>query len=42
MTVASKAIIAAYYEAGPRYLWNGCSAGGRQAMKEAQRFPRGL
>jgi feruloyl esterase len=40
MTVASKAIIAAYYEAGPRYsYWNGCSAGGRQAMKEAQRFP---
>ncbi len=40
MTVASKAIIAAYYDAGPRFAyWNGCSAGGRQAMKEAQRFP---
>ena len=40
MTVASKKIIAAYYDAGPRYsFWNGCSAGGRQAMKEAQRFP---
>src|SRR5580765_3621662 len=38
--VASKKIIAAYYEAAPRFsYWNGCSAGGRQAMKEAQRFP---
>jgi feruloyl esterase len=40
MTVASKAIIAAFYDAGPRLsYWNGCSAGGRQALKEAQRFP---
>ena len=40
MTVASKQIIAAYYDDGPRFsYWNGCSAGGRQAMKEAQRFP---
>src|SRR5579863_9654465 len=40
MTVTSKTIIAAYYEAAPRYsYWNGCSAGGRQALKEAQRFP---
>jgi tannase/feruloyl esterase len=40
MTTASKKIIAAYYEAGPKFsYWNGCSAGGRQAMKEAQRFP---
>ena len=40
MTVASKKIIAAYYDAGPKFsYWNGCSAGGRQAMKEAQRFP---
>ena len=40
MTVASKTIIAAYYEQGPRHsYWNGCSAGGRQAMQEAQRFP---
>ena len=39
-TATSKRIIAAYYEAGPRFsYWNGCSAGGRQAMKEAQRFP---
>ena len=40
MAVISKQIIAAYYAAGPRVsYWNGCSAGGRQAMKEAQRFP---
>ena len=40
MTVVSKQIIAAYYDAGPRFsYWNGCSAGGRQGMKEAERFP---
>jgi feruloyl esterase len=40
MTVASKRIIATYYDAAPKYsYWNGCSAGGRQALKEAQRFP---
>lgn len=40
MTVAAKRIIAAHYDQGPRFsYWNGCSAGGRQAMKEAQRFP---
>ena len=40
MTVASKAIVAAFYDAGPKFsYWNGCSAGGRQAMTEAQRFP---
>ncbi len=40
MTAAAKAIIAAHYDAGPKFsYWNGCSAGGRQAMKEAQRFP---
>jgi feruloyl esterase len=40
MTIAAKAIIAAHYESAPRFsYWSGCSAGGRQAMKEAQRFP---
>ncbi len=40
MTVASKKIIASYYDGGPKFsYWNGCSAGGRQAMKAAQRFP---
>jgi feruloyl esterase len=40
MTVAAKSIIAAHYSSAPRFsYWNGCSAGGRQALKEAQRFP---
>jgi feruloyl esterase len=40
MVVASKRIVAAHYRSAPRFsYWNGCSAGGRQAMKEAQRFP---
>ena len=40
MTTTSKKIIAAYYDTAPKFsYWNGCSAGGRQAMKEAQRFP---
>jgi feruloyl esterase len=40
MAVASKQIIAARYNAAPRFsYWNGCSAGGRQGMQEAQRFP---
>ncbi len=40
MTVKSKAIIAAYYGKGAKLsYWNGCSAGGKQGLKEAQRFP---
>jgi feruloyl esterase len=40
MTVASKGIIAAYYNSAPKYsYWSGCSTGGRQAMTEAQRYP---
>jgi feruloyl esterase len=40
MTVKSKAIIAAYYTKGAKLsYWNGCSAGGKQGLKEAQRFP---
>jgi feruloyl esterase len=40
MTVASKRIIATYYGGAPKLSYfNGCSAGGRQAMKAAQRFP---
>ena len=40
MTVTSKKIIATFYDASPKFsYWNGCSAGGRQGMKEAQAFP---
>jgi feruloyl esterase len=40
MTATSKKVVATYYEAAPTFsYWNGCSAGGRQAMKEAQQFP---
>ncbi len=40
MTVQAKAIIAAYYGDGPKFsYWNGCSSGGKQGLKEAQRFP---
>ena len=39
MTGAAKQLVAASYDSAPRFwYWNGCSAGGRQAMKEAQRF----
>ncbi len=41
MSVKAKAIIAAYYEGEPKFsYWNGCSSGGRQGLKEAQRFPK--
>jgi feruloyl esterase len=40
MTEVAKRIVAAYYDRAPRFsYWNGCSAGGRQAMQAAQRFP---
>jgi feruloyl esterase len=40
MTVTAKAIVAAFYGHSANYsYWNGCSAGGRSAMIEAQRFP---
>ena len=40
MAATSKALIGTYYDDGLRYSYfTGCSAGGRQAMKEAQRFP---
>jgi feruloyl esterase len=40
MAVTAKAVINAFYGNAPKFsYWNGCSAGGRQAMKEAQMFP---
>ncbi len=39
-TVASKAIIRAFYGAAPKLsYWNGCSSGGKQGLIEAQRYP---
>jgi feruloyl esterase len=40
MTVKAKAVIQAFYGSAARLsYWNGCSTGGRQALKEAQKFP---
>ena len=40
MTVKAKAVIERFYGTGPRFsYWNGCSTGGRQGLKEAQKFP---
>ena len=39
-TVFAKAVVGEFYKRAPRYsYWNGCSSGGRQGLKEAQRFP---
>jgi len=40
MTVKAKAIIEAYYNNAPRLsYWSGCSSGGKQGLKEAQKYP---
>ena len=40
MTLAAKAIIAAFYDQGPAISYfRGCSTGGRQALAEAQLYP---
>ncbi len=40
MTVKAKAIVAAFYQKNAQYsYWNGCSSGGKQGLKEAQRYP---
>jgi Tannase and feruloyl esterase len=40
MTLRAKTLVGAFYSVAPRYsYWNGCSSGGKQGLKEAQRFP---
>jgi feruloyl esterase len=40
MTLKGKAITEAFYSKAPaRSYWNGCSSGGKQGLKEAQKFP---
>src|SRR4029078_11334291 len=40
MNVLAKALIRAYYSGAPRTsYWDGCSTGGRQGLKEAQKYP---
>jgi feruloyl esterase len=40
MTLKAKALIAAYYGESPRVsYWVSCSSGGKQGLKEAQKFP---
>jgi feruloyl esterase len=40
LTVEAKTIIGAFYGTGPRLsYWNGCSSGGKQGLKEAQKYP---
>jgi feruloyl esterase len=40
MTLKAKAIVAAFYDRSAQYsYWNGCSSGGKQGLKEAQRYP---
>jgi feruloyl esterase len=40
MAIKAKAIILTFYGSAPsRSYWNGCSTGGRQGFKEAQKFP---
>lgn len=43
MIVQAKVIVRTHYGAPPRWAyWTGCSTGGKQGLKEAQRFPDDL
>jgi feruloyl esterase len=40
MTIKGKSIIAAFYGNAPKLsYWNGCSSGGKQGLKQAQKYP---
>ena len=40
MTVKAKSVTSSFFGASPKLsYWNGCSSGGKQGLKEAQRFP---
>jgi feruloyl esterase len=40
ITIKAKAIVAEFYDKGPRYsYYNGCSTGGRQGLMEVTRYP---
>src|SRR6266851_1990378 len=40
MTVKAKALVDKHYGGAPQLsYWNGCSSGGREGLKEAQKFP---
>jgi len=40
MTLKAKAIVTSHYGRAARYsYWSGCSSGGKQGLKEAQKFP---
>jgi feruloyl esterase len=41
MTLKGKTLTEAFYSKAPqRSYWNGCSSGGKQGLKEAQKFPQ--
>jgi hypothetical protein len=40
MTVKAEALVDKHYGGAPQLsYWNGCSSGGREGLKEAQKYP---